>query len=203
MSIYQQDLFPDLGEAERLFVVHKHLATRLHYDFRLEHVGVFLSWAMPWGQCLDPTQTRSAFLVKDHSMACIESEGVIPPGLTGAGPVLLWDRGIWRTDQNVGQALRSGRLEFQLHGTKLNGKWSLIRKPSRPNGRKEEWLLRKEIDAEARSLSEIDILVAWPRSVLTGRTLAEIADEPPPFIPGKSRSRKPARSQRSFVSSQL
>jgi bifunctional non-homologous end joining protein LigD len=187
------------SEAEwRLFVVHKHDATRLHYDFRLEHAGVLKSWAVPRGPCLDPTQRRLAVLVNDHAIEYGGFEGTIPAGLYGAGTVLLWDGGRWRTDQDVDQALRAGELKFQLCGRKLNGSWSLSR-TSWPGAKREEWLLMKENDTEAKPLSEMDILIVQPASVLTGRTLEEIASEPPLWTPAKStrnaKSRKPAPNQ--------
>lgn len=165
----------------RKFVVHKHHATRLHYDFRMEHAGVLKSWAMPSGPCLDPTQQRLATLVNDHPISCCTAEGNIPPGRYGAGPMMLWDCGWWRTDQNVDQAFRAGRLIFQLHGRKLNGNWSLTRTRSLSGRDLETWILQKEHDPEAKSLSEMDILIAKPLSVATGRTLAEIAAEQPLF----------------------
>lgn len=190
---YRQKLLFDTGLWR--FVVHKHAATRLHYDLRLEHAGVFKNWAVPCGPCLDPTRHRLAVLVKDHTIDCAGAEGIIPAGLYGAGTILLWDRGIWRTDQDVDWALRIGRLKFKLRGKKLKGSWSLTRMTSESSAKREKWLLSKENDTEAKSLSEMDILVEQPASVLSGRTLAEIARDPPPFVRGKSRRKKPPPNQ--------
>lgn len=184
---YQQKLFSDLWEnRQRLFVVHMHDASRLHFDFRLEHDGILKSWVVPNGPCLDSTQHREAVLVNDHKIECAEVEGIIPQGLYGAGTILLWDGGTWKTDQDVDQAIYKGRLKFQLHGVKLKGNWLLKRISARPLVNREKWRLIKESDCEARSLSEMDILLEQPRSVLTGRSLAEVASDPLPFIPKKS-----------------
>ena len=171
----------------RRFVVHKHHATRLHYDVRMEHAGVLKSWVVPDGPCLDPAQPRLAILVNDHAINCCTFEGTIPAGRYGAGPVMLWDVGWWRTDQNVDQAFRDGRLNFQFRGRKLSGNWSLTRIRSSSGRDQEKWHLKKEDDTEAKSLSEMDILSAQPLSIATGRTLAEIASEPSHFAPRKSR----------------
>jgi bifunctional non-homologous end joining protein LigD len=158
-----------------LFVVKKHHATRLHYDFRLEHAGVLKSWAVPLGPCLDPSRKRLAVLVNDHRIEYFGFEGTIPPGRYGAGTVMLWDRGIWRTDQDVNQALRHGQLKFELRGEKLKGSWLLVRMQPAPGDNREKWLLSKDHDTEAKSLSEMDVLVAEPLSIATGRSLPEIA----------------------------
>lgn len=196
LPIYHQR--PLFDTEWRLFVVHMHAASRLHYDFRLEYAHSLKSWVLPYGLCLDPTRRRRAVLVNDHPIACVESEGTIPAGRYGAGTIMLWDRGIWRTDQDMAQALRGGRLKFELRGNKLKGIWSLIRE-SYGFGAKQDWHLRKESDREAKPLSETDILVAKPLSVVTNRTLVEIASEPPLFIPAKSKrnskSKKPAPNQ--------
>src|SRR5262245_37107571 len=184
----QKLLFEQTTSKFLRFVVQKHHATRLHYDFRLEHAGVLKSWAVPRGPCLDPARNRLAVLVKDHAIGYGGFEGTIPPGRYGAGPVMLWDIGIWRPNQDVRQALRAGRLTFELLGRKLKGIWSLIRKLSGPNARQKEWFLRKEHDAEARLHSEMDVLTEYPLSVVTGRNMDEIANDPP-FFPGKSTGR--------------
>lgn len=180
----------------RRFFLQMHDATRLHYDLRLEHAGVLKSWALPKGPCLDPVVRRLAVLLKNHAVPSGTNEGTIPAGY-GAGTVLLWDCGFWLPDQDVDQALRDGQLTFQLHGKKLKGIWSLTRMKPRYDERQVNWILKKEPDDEARSLSETDILVARPESVRSGRTLAEIAQEPPvmPLKPGTKRARKPAPNQ--------
>jgi bifunctional non-homologous end joining protein LigD len=197
-TYYQKSLFHQSTEWQ-LFVVHKHDATRLHYDFRLEHAGVLKSWVLPRGPCLDPGEKRLAVHVDDHPIGCCVFEGTIPACQYGAGPVMLWDRGGWRADQDMDQALHTGRLKFQLWGGKLKGDWSLIRMSSSLAKKREEWLLVKERDTEAKSLSDMDILVKEPASALTGRTLEQIASDPPLFIPVKStrssKSKKPAPNQ--------
>ncbi len=184
----------------RQYVVKKHHATSLHYDFRLEHAGVLKSWAVPCGPCLDPSRKRLAVLVNDHRIEYFGFEGTIPPGRYGAGPVMLWDCGMWRTDQDVDQALRAGRLTFELRGNKLKGSWSLIRMRPLPGDNQEKWLLHKDHDTEAKSLSEIDILAAQPLSVVSGRTLAEIASAPPSSVRSRrnSKSKNPAPHQPSL-----
>src|SRR6187401_1995060 len=119
------------------FVVQKHAATRLHYDFRLEHAGVLLSWAVPKGPSFDPADKRLAVHVEDHPLDYGGFEGVIPKGEYGAGPVLLWDRGTWTPKGDVDEGLRAGRLEFQLAAEKLSGGWILVRMQGRDarNGR--------------------------------------------------------------------
>ncbi len=160
------------------FVIQKHAARRLHYDFRLEHNGVLKSWAVPQGPSLDPSQRRLAVQVEDHPIEYGTFEGIIPAGEYGGGTVLLWDHGTWSAQQDVEQALQKGKLKFQLDGEKLKGGWNLIRMRSKPGEKKENWLLIKEQDAAARPLSEFDVLDERPESVSSGRTLSEVAANP-------------------------
>lgn len=187
------------SETDRQFFVKLHRTRSPHYDFRLEHAGVLMSWVIPEGPCLDPTQERSAKFVDDHEIKYGSLERVIPAGQYGAGPVMLWDHGIWLPCQNVDQGLREGRLEFYLRGSKLQGVWSLKWKPNRRG----EWLLTKKWDAEARSLAEMDILVEQPTSVLTGRTVDEIAAEPRRFVSVKKLQRNTRSKKNRSAPNQL
>lgn len=157
------------------FVVHKHAARRLHYDLRLELNGVLKSWAIPRGPSPDPTVRRLAVHVEDHPLDYAGFEGVIPAGGYGGGTVLLWDRGRFEPMGDAVAGYADGRLRFQLAGEKLMGGWALVRMGGRA-AVKDEWLLIKERDGHAGDREEIS-LGDGDRSVLTGRTMAEIAAE--------------------------
>src|ERR1051326_7519557 len=131
---------------ERFFCVQKHLASHLHYDFRLEYHGVLLSWAVPKGPSLNPKDKRLAMRVEDHPFDYREFEGVIAEGY-GAGVVMLWDKGTWRplTD-DIDAALQKGELKFELNGVKLKGSWVLVRTGGRGGGDSRSWLLIKHRD---------------------------------------------------------
>jgi bifunctional non-homologous end joining protein LigD len=149
------------------FVVQKHRASRLHYDFRLEHDGVMLSWAVPKGPSLDPANKRFAMQTEDHPIEYNQFEGVIPEGEYGGGTVMIWDRGTWEPEvEDIDAALAKGDLKFTLHGKKLRGSWVLVRMRDR------QWLLIKHRDKAA---STIDIAAAKPRSAVSRRSLAGIA----------------------------
>ena len=158
------------------YVIQKHQASHLHYDFRLEWNGVLLSWAIPKGPSLDPSVKRLAAQVEDHPLEDGGFEGVIPAGEYGGGTVMLWDRGTWTPeDPDVGSALRQGELKFTLHGKKLRGSWVLVRTRGGFGGsRKPQWLLIKHRD---RYASDKDLTIDQPRSVLSRRLLAGIARE--------------------------
>ncbi len=156
------------------FVVQKHAATRLHYDFRLELNGVLLSWAVPKGPSLDPNDKRLAMHVEDHPLEYGEFEGVIPPKQYGAGTVMLWDRGTWTPKTDPEQAYAKGHLKFELHGEKLTGVWNLVKSRSGKYGG-DSWLLFKEADDFARLGAQAQITDDRPDSVVTGRSIDEIA----------------------------
>jgi bifunctional non-homologous end joining protein LigD len=158
---------PQVRKKELEFVVQKHRASRLHYDFRLEHDGVMLSWAVPKGPSLDPAQKRFAMETEDHPVEYNQFEGVIPQGQYGGGTVMIWDCGTWEPEvEDVDAALTKGDLKFTLRGKKLRGSWVLVRMRHR------QWLLIKHRD---KLVSTIDIVVAKPRSAISRLTLAGIA----------------------------
>ncbi|MFM0128243.1 DNA ligase D [Paraburkholderia sediminicola] len=153
------------------YVIQEHDARRLHYDFRLELNGTLLSWAVPKGPSLDPSVKRLAVHVEDHPVEYGSFEGEIPPGNYGAGTVIVWDRGTWEPVGGAAEAARSykaGKLKFRLFGEKLHGGWTLVRSHMRGSGDKEQWLLIKERDDEARDQNEYDVLKKRPGSVLDG-----------------------------------
>jgi bifunctional non-homologous end joining protein LigD len=155
-----------------VFVVQKHRATALHYDFRLEWQGVMLSWAVPKGPSYDPTIKRLAMQVEDHPIEYNKFEGIIPAGEYGGGTVMIWDQGVWLPEGDVEAALKKGDLKFKLDGTKLKGEWVLVRTRGRPGDGKTAWLLIKHRDAWATTE---DITELAPRSAVSNRLLIEIA----------------------------
>ena len=158
---------------ELAFVVQKHAATRLHYDFRLELNGVLLSWAVPKGPSLDPNDKRLAVHVEDHPLEYGEFEGVIPAKQYGAGTVMLWDRGTWIPTTDPDKAYARGHLKFELRGEKLGGIWNLVRSRGGKYGDK-SWLLFKEEDLHARLGAQALVVDDRPDSVVTGRSIEEI-----------------------------
>jgi len=155
------------------YVIQKHRASQLHYDFRLEWHGVMLSWAVPKGPSLDPSVKRLAMQVEDHPIEYSDFESVIPAGEYGGGTVMIWDTGTWVPETpDVDAALKEGELKFTLHGKKLKGSWVLIRTRGFGKSAKPSWLLVKHRDAYARAG---DITLEAPRSAVSNRTLAEIA----------------------------
>src|SRR5258706_7785225 len=158
------------------FVVQKHDATRLHYDFRLELEGVLKSWAVPKGPSLDPADKRLAMHVEDHPLEYGEFEGIIPKGQYGGGTVLLWDRGTWEPVGDPHKSYRAGSLKFTLKGEKLHGGWALVKIGGRrKDGDDRSWLLIKERDQQARPGQAEPIVASEPKSVATGRTIEQIA----------------------------
>jgi len=163
---------PGAGQALS-FVVQKHAASRLHYDFRLELDGTLKSWAVPKGPSLDPADKRMAVHVEDHPIDYADFEGTIPEGQYGAGSVIVWDRGTWEPVGDPDAGYRAGKLKFRLDGRKLNGGWTLVRMHGHANERQDSWLLIKERDELARPASEYNVVEAEPASVVSGRTIEE------------------------------
>ena len=193
------------------FVVQKHRATQLHYDFRLEHRGVMLSWAVPKGPSPDPATKRLAMETEPHPMDYNQFEGVIPEGEYGGGTVMIWDRGVWAPiagdrlgdEGEAERQLKKGDLKFVLLGEKLSGSWVLVR----TRGTR-QWLLIKHRDGYA---SPDDLTVSKPLSVVSGRSMAAIgraagasprqlqqaAAADPVALPRAAPARKPSPSSRS------
>ena len=156
------------------YLIQKHDATRLHYDFRLELDGVLLSWAVTKGPSLNPADKRLAVRTEDHPLSYGAFEGTIPKGQYGGGTVMMWDEGTWEPKGDPRAGLRKGHLSFILHGKRLKGGWDLIR--MRGDGKRENWLLIKESDGEARQNgANGDFLEQSSSSVKSGRSMDEIA----------------------------
>ena len=194
-----------------IYVIQKHRASHLHYDFRLESNGTLLSWAIPKGPSLDPSVKRLAMQVEDHPIEYAEFEGVIPPGEYGGGTVMVWDKGTWSPEvPDVSAALEKGDLKFAINGEKLAGSWVLVRTHGYGRSSKPSWLLIKHRDRFASSTR--DIIDEMPRSAVSNRLLAEIARAEggdvavaatgdPPMNEDKSHhaAKNPVRSQLSKV----
>jgi bifunctional non-homologous end joining protein LigD len=164
---------PSRNAASRLYVIQKHRATQLHYDFRLEFDGVLLSWAVPKGPSLDPSVKRLAMQVEDHPVDYAGFEGVIPEGDYGGGTVMVWDNGTWTAESDdVTMALEKGDFKFTLHGKKLRGSWVLVRTHGYGSKSGKSWLLIKHRD---RYASHKDVTEEQPRSVVSKRLMADIA----------------------------
>lgn len=160
------------SESRRSFVVQKHAARRLHFDFRLELDGVLLSWAIPKGPSLSPGDKRLAVQTEDHPIDYRNFEGTIPEGQYGGGAVIVWDRGTWTPSSDPHEGMKKGHLEFELHGDKLHGGYHLVR--TRSNAKKPQWLLIKRSDAWAATGDDANITEREPGSVLTGRTVEDV-----------------------------
>ena len=166
---------PKHPESSLIYVVQKHRATQLHYDFRLEFRGTLLSWAVPKGPSLDPSVKRLAMQVEDHPIEYASFEGVIPEGEYGGGTVMVWDTGTWSAESpDVAAALQKGDLKFTLHGKKLKGSWVLVRTRGFGSSTKTSWLLIKHRDEFA---STADIALEKPRSAISNRLLSQIAKD--------------------------
>lgn len=162
-----------------IFVIQKHRASHLHYDFRLEMEGVLKSWAVPKGPSYDPTNKRLAMMTEDHPYDYASFEGVIPEGNYGAGNVIIWDNGTWEliepADDPV-MALKSGKLTFRLNGKKMFGEWALVKIRGRGSSeRGNEWLLIKHRDEFASD--SVDVTEVAPRSIVSNLTVEEIGPE--------------------------
>src|SRR4249919_653426 len=148
-----------------LFVIQKHAASHLHYDFRLELDGVLKSWAVPKGPSLDPSVKRLAVQVEDHPVDYGSFEGVIPEGEYGGGTVMLWDRGHWEPLEDAEAGYRAGKLKFELHGEKLRGIWTLVRRGGAQQSGKPQWFLIKHRDSEAREREDFEVTTEEPLSI--------------------------------------
>ncbi|HEV7238646.1 MAG TPA: DNA polymerase ligase N-terminal domain-containing protein [Thermoanaerobaculia bacterium] len=175
-----------------IFVIQKHRASRLHYDFRLEMEGVLKSWAIPKGPSYDPATKRLAMMTEDHPYDYGSFEGVIPAGNYGAGNVIVWDNGEWEFiepgDDPVA-ALKSGKLTFRLYGKKMFGEWALVRIKGKGNSdRGNEWLLLKHRDPFAND--KVDVTEVAPRSILSNKLVEEVGPENVWISNRKAASRK-------------
>jgi len=157
-----------------MFVIQKHAARRLHYDLRLEAEGVLKSWAVPKGPSFDPAEKRMAVHVEDHPLDYADFEGTIDAGQYGAGTVMIWDRGTWQPEEDWKKGLKKGHLKFELNGTKMKGRWSLVRLRGGREREREAWLLIKSADRYVRVGRSYDVTEEEPISVKTGRNLEEI-----------------------------
>lgn len=168
------------------FVIHKHAATRLHYDLRLEHGGVLWSWAVTRGPSLDPAEKRLAVHVEDHPLDYGSFEGTIPKGNYGAGAVIVWDEGQWLPEGDPVRGMDKGHLAFELKGHKLSGQWHLVRLKPRRGEKRDNWLLIKVDDEAARD--DEDILETEPASVKSGLTIEDVEQGRLP--PAEKKARK-------------
>lgn len=177
------------------FVIQKHAARRLHYDFRLELDGVLVSWAVTRGPSLVAGEKRLAIHVEDHPLEYGKFEGTIPKGEYGGGTVILWDRGRWKPLKDPRKGLEKGHLEFELMGAKLRGRWHLVRLSKRKGEKQEAWLLIKGEDEFARATKDPDILEEAPSSVTTGRDVDEVAGEAPGWSSKTGKIKKKATAK--------
>ncbi|MFW8594921.1 DNA ligase D [Cribrihabitans neustonicus] len=193
------------GGETRRFIVQKHAARRLHYDFRLEWEGVLLSWAVTKGPSSDPGEKRLAVRTEDHPLDYADFEGTIPKGEYGGGTVMLWDDGTWTPQEDFAEGLKKGKLKITLQGSRMRGGWALVRMRGEKDGKRENWLLIKERDDYAQTGGNA-LTGAFETSVKTGRKMGQIADGAAPAkdpvkpeAPAVKRRRKPP----AFVKPQL
>ncbi|HEX2543464.1 MAG TPA: DNA ligase D [Ramlibacter sp.] len=180
----------EANESDRSFVIQKHWATRLHYDFRLELEGTMKSWAVPKGPSYDPGDKRMAMPTEDHPIAYNQFEGTIPAGNYGAGKVIIWDKGTWHPLEDPHKGFREGKLKFEMRGHKMHGHWTLVRMKGRGGDRADPWLLIKERDEFAKPASEFSVVDEMPDSV------RELVDRP-----GAARRAAPAAAAAAPASS--
>lgn len=191
-----------LGAGQLGFVVQKHWASHLHYDFRLELHGTMKSWAVPKGPSLDPKDKRMAVQVEDHPLSYASFEGTIPPKQYGAGKIIVWDRGVWQPIGDPDAGYQAGNLKFELRGHKLHGKWALIRiKGKNKSDKQAPWLLIKEKDSFAQPASAFNVTDALPDSVMDKTPPGRVKARPlasgtslalPPKLAGSKKSTLPA-----------
>lgn len=168
---------PRAKRSSLAFVIQKHAASRLHYDFRLEWDGVLKSWAVAKGPSYNPKDKRLAIQVEDHPLEYGGFEGIIPKGQYGGGTVMLWDRGTWEPIGDAEAGFRNGNLKFVLHGEKMHGKWVLVRMAGKFSSQsKPSWLLIKERDGEEAEEGDTPITEKAPDSVLSGHAMDAIAN---------------------------
>jgi bifunctional non-homologous end joining protein LigD len=174
----------------RIFVVQKHAARRLHYDFRLELDGVLLSWSVPKGPSLLAGERRLAVRTEDHPIDYAGFEGTIPKGEYGGGTVIVWDRGTWTPSEDPARGMKKGRLTFELHGEKLHGRFHLVRMPG--DDKHENWLLFKSDDAAAtHAKGQPSIVERAPKSVLSGLTIEQLANG----VSARAKAKNPAKAK--------
>ena len=181
------------------YVIQKHAASRLHYDFRLELDGTLKSWAVPKGPSLDPSVKTLAVQVEDHPLDYASFEGLIPQGEYGGGTVMIWDEGTWEPEVDPDQGFKEGKLKFTLHGKKLHGSWALVRMGGRASDGGKNWLLIKHKDDAAKPVKKYDILKREPRSVLTNREMDEIAGDADAVWSSKAKERQSKKKKTAAV----
>src|SRR3954469_20795214 len=156
----------EANEGARSFVIQKHWATRLHYDFRLELEGTMKSWAVPKGPSYDPNEKRMAIPTEAPPISYNRFEGTTPPGNYGAGKVIIWDKGVWIPLEDPHEGFREGRLKFEMRGHKMHGRWTLVRMNGRGEGKRQDpWLLIKERDEFAQPAAQFSVVDEMPDSV--------------------------------------
>jgi bifunctional non-homologous end joining protein LigD len=191
------------GKAGALsFVIQKHWASRLHYDFRLELDGTMKSWAVPKGPSYDTHDKRMAMHVEDHPISYNDFEGTIPEKQYGAGKVIIWDKGTWEPLEDPHKGYRSGNLKFEMHGHKMHGKWVLVRIKGRGDEKQEPWLLIKEKDDYARPAGEFSVVDEMPDSVSDlpmPRDARKPAAKPAAKSAGKQAAARPATGKRTTL----